>query len=294
MKARCKQDALFDFINFLYIIAMIVIFAFPLIFIFCASISDQNAVWQGKVWLWPVGPSFAGYKRIFEYKDIWLGYRNTIVYTLSGTLLNVIMTICAAYPISRKDFKAGPALTTFYLATMFFNAGIIPNYLLIKSLGLLDSFWVMILPGAVGVWNVIVTRTFFRSNIPNELREAAAIDGCSNFRLLIKIILPLSSAILAILTLFYGVSHWNAYFNALLYLKTRTRFPLQLILREILIINTSLIDPESLSGSASERQTIVESIKYGVIIVSSLPLLIAYPFVQKHFVKGIMVGSLKG
>jgi len=233
---------------------------------------------------------------IFQNENIWIGYRNTVIYVIVGTIINLFVTITAAYPLSRKDFYVRNFLMRLYTFTMFFSGGMIPTYLLVKQLGMLDTIWAMVIPNAASVWNVIITRTYFQNNIPEELREASAIDGCSNIRFLIKIALPLSAPIVAVMTLFYGVGHWNAFFNGLIYLSDRAKFPLQLFLREILILSQmeqnmlEYVDP----NEVSERMRIAETIKYGVIVVSSLPVLLAYPFVQRHFVKGIMIGSIKG
>lgn len=293
---KTKGDKIFDVSNYIFLSLLIVLFLYPLIFIVSASISDPTLVTSGKMWLVPKGFNLDGYKRIFANKDIWLGYKNTLLYTFIGIPINLFMTVTAAYPLSRKDFMPRKIIMWIYMFTMFFGGGLIPTYLLIKNIGLLNNFWVMIIPSAVSVWNIIITRTYFQSNIPNELREAADIDGCSNMKFLYKIVLPLSAPIIAVMGLFYGVGHWNAFFQALIYLSDRKLFPLQLILRDILISNQ--IQTDMLTGlSGSEQAKILQisqSIKYGVIIVASVPVLIAYPFIQKYFVKGIMVGSLKG
>lgn len=289
-------DRIFDVINYGLLCIVLIIFIYPLLFVLSASISDPNAIWNGQVWLLPKDISFAGYNMIFGNENIWIGYKNTIIYAIVGTIINLFVTITAAYPLSRKDFYARNFLMRAYTFTMFFSGGMIPTYLLVKQLGMLDTIWAMIIPNAASVWNVIITRTYFQNNIPDELREAAAIDGCSNIKFLIRIVAPLSAPIIAVMTLFYGVGHWNAFFNGLIYLSDRNKFPLQLFLREILILSQmeqnmlEHVDPHEVS----ERMRIAETVKYGVIIVSSLPVLIVYPFVQRHFVKGIMIGSLKG
>lgn len=290
-----RTDYVFDCINYSILCIVLILFIYPLIFILSASISDPNTVWQGKVWLLPKDITFEGYRRILDNRDIWIGYKNTIIYTIVGTVINLFMTVTAAYPLSRKDFYPRNVIMGIYTFTMFFGGGLIPTYLLVKELGLLDSIWAMVLPNAVTVWNIVITRTYFQNNIPNELREAADIDGCSNMIFLTKIVLPLSASIIAVMTLFYGVGHWNAFFNALIYLNQKSQYPLQLFLRDILIrsqIDQSMVSSDGLA--ASEQQKIAETVKYGVIMVASLPVLVIYPFIQKHFVKGIMVGSLKG
>lgn len=289
-------DRVFDMVNYGLLCIILIIFIYPLLFVLSASISDPNAVWNGQVWLLPRDISFSGYEMIFQNENIWIGYRNTVIYVIVGTIINLFVTITAAYPLSRKDFYVRNFLMRLYTFTMFFSGGMIPTYLLVKQLGMLDTIWAMVIPNAASVWNVIITRTYFQNNIPEELREASAIDGCSNIRFLIKIALPLSAPIVAVMTLFYGVGHWNAFFNGLIYLSDRAKFPLQLFLREILILSQmeqnmlEYVDP----NEVSERMRIAETIKYGVIVVSSLPVLLAYPFVQRHFVKGIMIGSIKG
>lgn len=289
-------DRVFDMVNYGLLCIILIIFIYPLLFVLSASISDPNAVWNGQVWLLPRDISFSGYEMIFQNENIWIGYRNTVIYVIVGTIINLFVTITAAYPLSRKDFYVRNFLMRLYTFTMFFSGGMIPTYLLVKQLGMLDTIWAMVIPNAASVWNVVITRTYFQNNIPEELREASAIDGCSNIRFLIKIALPLSAPIVAVMTLFYGVGHWNAFFNGLIYLSDRAKFPLQLFLREILILSQmeqnmlEYVDP----NEVSERMRIAETIKYGVIVVSSLPVLLAYPFVQRHFVKGIMIGSIKG
>lgn len=289
---QSKGDTALDIINIVILTLVLIVVLYPLLFVVCASISDMMLVLQGKVFLIPKGINFEAYKSVFKNGNIMLGYRNTILYTIVGTAINLAMTIAGAYPLSRKDFIGRNAITIFFSITMFFSGGLIPTYLVIKSLGLYNSFWVMVIPGAVGMWNMVIMRTYFQTSIPVELQEAAFIDGCSDFGILLKIILPLSSPIIAVMIIFYGVGHWNAFFNALIYLKDHNRFPLQLILREILIVNDmqNMVD----SSSVVQQQMIAESIKYAVIIVSSAPVLMLYPFLQKYFVKGVMVGAIKG
>ncbi|MFD2700404.1 carbohydrate ABC transporter permease [Paenibacillus shunpengii] len=274
------------------LVSLIVLY--PIYFVLIASISSPEEVMLGKVWLWPKSLSLVGYERIFENNELMKGYLNTILYTVIGTALNVVMTIAAAYPLSRQDFKGRNAFTVLIVFTMFFSGGMIPTYLLIKDLGLLDSFWVMILPTAVSVWNILIMRTFFQSSIPKELQEAAFLDGCSNLKLLVRIILPLSGPVLAVMVLFYAVGHWNSYFNALIYLSDRDKYPLQLFLREILIQDQmqNMVDLGSDTYSKSLME--VEAIKYAAVMVTNLPMLILYPFLQKYFIKGVMIGAIKG
>lgn len=291
------QDRIFDIVNHVLLIGVLLIFLYPLIFILSASISDPAAVWGGEVWFLPKDITLSGYKMIFEKDVIWSGYRNSILYMVVGTCINLVMTITAAYPLSRRDFKARGFLMGLYTVTMFFSGGLIPTYLLVKSLHLLDTPWALLLPNAVAFWNIVVTKTYFQTTIPPELLEAASIDGCNNMGFLLKIVIPLSAPIIAVMALFYGVGHWNSYFNAMIYLSDRNIFPLQLFLREILVqsqVQSQMMDSTSGAQALLEQQKVAETIKYGMIIVSSLPMLIIYPFVQKYFVKGIMVGSIKG
>ena len=291
---RATGDLVFDLINTSLLGVLLIVVLYPLLYVVCASLSDPESVLQGSMWLLPKGFTLDAYKRVFENNDILIGYRNTVLYTLVGTAVNLIMTICAAYPLSRKDFYGRNAMTVFIAFTMFFNAGLIPNYIVITGLGLRNSFWVMIIPGAVTVMNLIIMRTFFQNSIPEELYEAAFMDGCTNIQALFRIVLPLSRPVIAVMVLFYGVMHWNAFFNALIYLTDRSKYPLQLILREILIQNriSDMIDASS--ESIYRQQLLYETLKYAVIIVSSLPVLAIYPVLQRHFVKGVMVGAIKG
>lgn len=274
------------------LVSLIVLY--PIYFVLIASFSSPEDVMLGKVWLWPKSLSIVGYERIFENNELMKGYLNTILYTFIGTLLNVVMTIAAAYPLSRQDFKGRNVFTILIVFTMFFSGGMIPTYLLIKDLGMLDTFWAMILPTAVSVWNILIMRTFFQSSIPRELQEAAFLDGCSNLKLLVRIILPLSGPVLAVMVLFYAVGHWNSYFNALIYLSDRDKYPLQLFLREILIQNQMQNMVDLGSDTYSKSMMEVEAIKYAAVMVTNLPMLILYPFLQKYFIKGVMIGAIKG
>ncbi|WP_028547286.1 carbohydrate ABC transporter permease [Paenibacillus sp. UNC451MF] len=267
---------------------------YPLIFVLIASVSSPEMVIRGEVWLWPKGLTVVGYERIFQNKEILSGYMNTIAYTLVGTAINLVMTVAAAYPLSRKDFFGRNVFTALILFTMFFSGGMIPSYLLVKKLGMLNTFWALVIPSAVSVWNIVIMRTFFQNSIPNEIQESASIDGCSNMQTLLRIVLPLSAPILAVMVLFYSVGHWNAYFNALIYLTDRAKYPLQLILREILV-QGQMQEMVDVSDSTLAKSVMdAEAIKYAAVIVANLPVLLLYPFLQKYFVKGIMVGAIKG
>ena len=295
-----KTDRLFMIFTYIFVILSVLIVLYPLIYIVSASISDPQAVNSGKMYLFPKGVTMEGYKIILENNSIWRGYLNTIYYTVLGTSINLLVTLPAAYALSRADFYGHKVFTSFMLVTMFVSGGLIPSYLLIKNLGMLNTVWALVIPGAVSVYNIVVTRTFFQSTIPREMGEAAIIDGCSDFKLFWTIILPLSTPIIAVMALFYGVGHWNGFFSALIYLSDKTMYPLQMVLREILVLQdfSSNATNGSMTGEMAElmfsRQQLSAVIKYGVMIVSTLPIIIIYPFLQKYFVKGMMVGSVKG
>lgn len=285
-------DRAFYIVCTILLVILLLIVVYPIYFVLIASISDVNLVNTGKVLLYPKGIQFVGYQRVLTNARILSGYRNTLLYTLFATLLNLALTMTAGYALSVKV----PGRNFFSLMitfTMFFGGGLIPYYFVIRALGILNTFWVMILPGAVSAYNLIITRTFLKSNIPNELYEAAAIDGCNRLQFFGRIVVPLSGTLIAVLTLFYAVGHWNDYFNALMFLQERSLHPLQLILREILIENS--IAADDMDGEAAAAlQSMKETLKYALIVVSSLPMMILYPMVQKHFVKGVMIGSVKG
>lgn len=289
-----REDKVFDALTYIILGAAMLIVAFPLYFILIASFSDPTATARGEVLLFPVSPSLEGYQRIFQNKDIWTGYANTLVYTIFGTTLNVFLTMAVAYPLSRKYFSGRKVLMGYFMFTMFFNGGLIPEYLLVKNLDLRDTLTVMVVLGAVNVFNVIIARTFLMSNIPSELEEAASIDGCSQIRFFFQMVLPLSGAIIAVLVLYYGIAHWNDYFKGMIYLNSTEKYPLQLVIRSILIQSQLEAVDDTLMETMNARIHIAELVKYGVIIVSSLPVLVLYPFLQKYFTKGVMIGSVKG
>ena len=286
-------DRAFMLVNVAILLVITLIILIPLIFIVSASFSSSEAVIAGRVLLWPVDFSLQGYETIFEHKKVWDGFANSLFYTFFGTIFNVVMTIIAAYPLSRRDLVGRRVITMAFIFTMLFQGGLIPTYLVVRDLGLLNTRLAMILPTGIGIFNLLITITFFRTTIPPELIEAARIDGANDFRTFGSIILPLARPIIAVLTLFYAVNHWNTYFNALIYLHDQSLFPLQLVLREILIQNSidasMLVDIEDLIV----REGLRELLKYSLIIVASVPVLIIYPFVQRHFVKGMMIGSVK-
>nr|WP_243641312.1 carbohydrate ABC transporter permease [Xylanivirga thermophila] len=293
-----KGDKIFNVINYIILTIILLITFYPLLFVVIASISNPDMINSGQVVLLPKDISFDGYKRIFQDPRILSGYKNTIIYTVFGTLLNLAVTIPAAYALSRKDLVGRNIITIIFMITMFFSGGLIPTFLLMKRLHLLNTRWAILILGATSMWNIVITRTFFENNIPGELQEAAEIDGCSDFKIFFSIILPLSSPIIAVMTLFFGVAHWNNYFKALIYLSDKKLFPLQIILREILV--KSEFDAQMLligshdTGTLMDELRAAEQIKYALIIIATLPVMLAYPFVQKYFVKGVMVGAIKG
>jgi len=289
-----RPDRIFSIFNYLLLTVFLLSVLYPLVYIVSASLSNPTAVVAGRVWLWPVEPTLAGYRAIFEYNTIVRGYLNSIFYLVVGTLVNVIMTILASYPLSRRDLYGRNWIMVLFVFTTLFSGGLIPSYLVVQRLGLLNTRWALIIPGALAVWNVIITRTYFQVTIPHTLLEAAQLDGCDNFTFLWKIVLPLSGPIIAVNVLFYALGHWNAFFNALIYLTDERLFPLQLVLREILVQNK--IDPAAMTDPTEllRKQQLRDLLKYALIVAASLPPLLLYPFIQRYFVKGVMIGSLKG
>lgn len=258
-----------------------------------ASFSDPSAVASGKVWLWPQGFTLDGYRELLRHDEIWIGYWNTILYTIVGTLIGVAVNVLAAYALSRKDLVGRRFISLMFIFTMFFNGGLVPTFLTIKDFHLYNTFWVMVLPFSVSVYNIIVARTFFENSIPSDLNDAAKIDGCGNLRYFFSIVMPLSKAVLAVIGLWTAVGMWNSYFNALVYLKDADRYPLQLVLRNILITNN--LQMTFGSGEAMQIALRLSNLmRYSVIIVSTLPIMCLYPFAQKYFNKGVMIGAVKG
>lgn len=290
---------MFDTVTFIVLTILFLVVAYPLYFVVISSVSSPSAVASGQVVWVPVGFNLLGYGQVFGNDSVMRGFLNSLFYTALGTLLSLGVTLPTAYALSRNDFIGKRFVTIFYLITMFVSGGMVPTYLVVKNCGLLNTVWSLILPGALSVYNMIVARTFFKTNIPAELMEAAKLDGCGNTRFFFSIALPLSGAIVAILVLYYGIGLWNSYFSALLYISDKNKFPLQLVLRSILVLNEAQLQkgmpgtPQQMAELEKQRQ-LVELMKYSLIIVSSIPVLIIYPFVQKHFVKGVMIGSIKG
>lgn len=290
-------DKVFDMVNLLIMIVLLAVFLWPIWFVVIASVSDPVQVSAGNVLFIPKGFTLQAYEKVIEYKAIWTGYKNTIIYTICGTLLNMVITVCAAYPIARKDFMIKGFLTKAMLVTMYFNGGMIPTYLVVRNLHLTDSMWAIILPGACSVTNVLIARTYFANSIPESLQEAADLDGASIWQYLIKVVLPLSKPVLAVLTLYYAVGHWNGFYNALIYINDADKMPLQLFLRELLMDSKMALDSAGAmleDGSSQAKAELAAQLQYSSIIVSSIPVICMYPFVQKHFVKGVMIGSVKG
>jgi putative aldouronate transport system permease protein len=290
---HCRQDRIFYFLNDLWLFLSMIVVLYPVIYVLSSSFSSANAVSTGKVILWPVDFSLAGYKAVFEHNGIVRGYLNTIYYTTLGTFINIIMTVLVAYPLSRNVMPGKKALSILFTFTMMFSGGLIPSYLVNSSLKLVNTRWVMLIPGALSIYNMIIAKSYFENNIPRELEEASQIDGCDHVTFLIKVVLPLSKSILAVLVLFYAVTHWNSYFDAFIYLNDEKLYPLQIVLRDILISNSvdgMIIDPELMAA----KQGLSDLLKYSLIVVSSVPFMLVYPFIQKYFVKGTLVGAVKG
>jgi len=288
------EDCVFYTIIYVILTILLLIVGLPLIYVLSASFSSPSAVIAGKVFLFPVDFSLEGYKAVFEHKDVITGYKNSLLYLGLGTVINVVLTMCAAYPLARNDLPGRKYIMMLFTFTMIFSGGLIPNYILVNKLKMLNTVWAMVIPNAVSVYNMIVACTFIRSNIPNELLEAAQMDGCGDIYFFIKIVIPLSKAVIAVITLYYAIAHWNSYFDALIYLNDKKLYPLQIILKDILVSNqidaSMVYDPEL----AEVKQGLSELLKYSLIVVSMIPVLIIYPFVQQHFVKGVMIGSIKG
>ena len=287
------EDKVFNFVNDGLMLFAALIVLYPLIYILSSAFSSPTAVSQGRVVLFPVDFSLRGFEEVFSHKAILTGFANSIFYTVVGTTVNIIMTMCAAYPLSRKGMPGRRILLFMFTFTMLFSGGLIPSYLLTSKLGLINTRAVMIIPTAINVFNVIICRTFFETTIPDEVAEAAMIDGCGHTRFMLQMVMPLSKAIIAVMVLYYGLGHWNSYFQAFLYISDKSKFPLQIVLRDILIlnqVNDIISDPLLYQAKAGMAQLL----KYALIVVSSAPFMIAYPFVAKHFVKGVMIGAVKG
>ncbi len=289
-----SSDFLFYGITGIIITIFFLIVLYPVIFVIAASFSSGDAVTAGKVFLWPVEFSLDGYKTVFNNSQVLTGFRNSILYTVVGTAINVVLTMCAAYALTRGEIPGINKIMFLFTFTMFFGGGIIPNYILVRNLHIMNTMWAMVLPGAISAYNLIIARTFIQSNIPKELHEAAEMDGCGDIKFFLKIVLPLSGAVIAVLALFYGVANWNSYFNAMLYLNDKEKYSLPIVLKQILI--SSQIDPSTVTDPELQMQIarIANVIKYALIVVAMVPIAVIYPFIQKYFVKGVMIGSIKG
>ncbi|MBB6732606.1 carbohydrate ABC transporter permease [Cohnella zeiphila] len=291
---NARGDRAFSFIVYLFLCVILVIVLYPILFILSSSFSAKDAVTAGEVVLFPVGFSLEGYKAVFDEPAFLQAFLRSVGYTVVGTVINVAITILAAYPLARKDLKGRGLFMLLFAFTMFFQGGLIPTYLVVKGAGLLNSPWALWLPAALSIWNMIIARTYFQTTIPHDLLEAAQMDGCNDYAFLWKIALPLSGPILAVISLFYAVDHWNQYFNALLYLNKPNLYPLQLVLREILVRSQMSTDYMGDTADSAKMLGLAELLKYCLIVVSTLPMMIVYPFVQRFFVKGVMIGALKG
>jgi putative aldouronate transport system permease protein len=288
------SEKTFFMISYTLLILLSIIVLLPLLNVVAQSLSDPMMVLSGRVVIWPLSPTIKTYVGILKSPSITIGFGNTLIYTVVGTAINIVMTVMCAYPLSRKELWGRGVVMFIFTFTMMFGGGMIPTYLMMKTLGLIDTRWVMVLPGAITVWNMIMARTFFQSTIPGELYESASIDGASDIKVLLSIVLPLSAPIMAVLTLFYAVAHWNSYFNAMMYLSTPRLFNIQLVLRNAITNLRTLMDNEGNLANLTSSMAAGEAAKYAIIVIAMVPVLIIYPFVQKHFVKGIMIGSVKG
>lgn len=293
---RNISDLIFDIVVIVIAVCAFLVVAYPLYFIIIASFSNSNSVNQGEVLFFIKDFNTYGFKQIFQDSRIWMGYANTILYSILGTVINLMVTLPAAYVLSRKQFKAKKILMPLFIFTMYFSGGMIPNYLVIKNLHLLNTIWAMMIPTALSVYNMIITRSFMESCIPDDLFEAAQLDGCSHFAYFGKIILPLSKAVISVIFLYYMVGHWNDFFNALLYLNDNNLQPLQIVLRNILLSNQAFEGGAGMGaeGAGGYAQQFADQIKFAAIIVSTVPVLCIYPFIQKYFEKGVMIGAVKG
>lgn len=290
-----RFDICFLFFNGLLLFALFLIIAYPLYYIIIGSFDPKVATIDGIPFI-PKEFTLDGYTAFFEHKALWRGYQNSLLYTSVGTVINIFFTVCAAYPLSRKDFYGRNIIMVLFVFTMYFSGGLIPSYLLVVNLKLINTIWALVLPPAISVYNMIIMRTYFMTSIPNELLEAAQIDGCRNFYFLQRIVLPLSKPIIAVLGLFYAVGHWNSYFSALIYIRESIKQPLQLVLRSILILNQfdptfmETLDPEMIARLIAQADVM----RYVTMILASIPMMIIYPFIQRYFVTGVMIGSVKG
>ena len=297
-KSKFRQmstgDRVFTIVNYSLLMLVLIIELYPLVYVVAASFSDPQAVVSGKVFLFPVNPTLKGYAAVFKNKKILTGFSNSIFYLIVGTVLNLVMTMLCAYPLSRKEFRARGFLSMFFVFTMYFSGGMVPAYILVNKLGMINTRWSMIIPMAMSTYNMIICRTYIVNSIPDELYEASQMDGCTPFRYMLSVVVPLSKPILAVLTLYYGVVRWNDYFNAMLYLYKDNLQPLTIVMKEILIMSQVDMTQVTDASAVSKLQGMSELLKYSTIVVASLPVMLLYPLIQKHLVKGVMIGSVKG
>ena len=287
-------DKIFIILIYILLAVIMLVVFLPLVYIVSASFSDPQAVISNEVWFLPVRPTLRGYQAVFKNRNILTGFANSFYYMIVGTLVNIVMTVMCAYPLSRKEFTARNKVAMIFVFTMYFSGGLIPTYMLVNSLGLVNTRWSMIIPSAMSTYNMIICRTYFVNSIPDELYEAGQLDGCTPFKYLLRVVVPLSKPILAVLVLYYEVAKWNSYFDAMIYLKNQTMVPLQIVLRDILILNQVDYTMVSDASAIAAQRGLTDLLKYSTIVVASLPVLCIYPFVQKYFVKGVMIGAVKG
>ncbi len=288
-KPQSTGSKIFSVINYILLTVIGFIMFYPMFYVFIVSISSAEYINQGAISFWPKGINFEAYSRVFQNESIWIGYKNTILYTVVGTIINVVVTAMCAYPLSRKDFYGRGPITVLITLTMFFSGGMIPLYLVINGLNIMNTMWAVILPTTISTYNMIVMRTSFEA-IPVSLIESAHLDGANDIKILAKIVLPLSKPIIATMVLFYAVTHWNSYFPAMLYLNDQSKYPVQVIMRDI-VIEGDMAQAGDVSGIMN---VVATNYKYAVIIISVVPILVVYPFIQKYFTKGVMIGAVKG
>lgn len=291
---RSGIERAFYLVNGVFLLVSLMIVLLPLLNVVAQSFSSPGEVIAGRVSFWPRKPTIIAYREIFRSRLLLSGYLNSVIYTFFGTIVNIVMTIMCAYPLSRKDFIGRKFLMWLFVFTMIFSAPLIPTYLNIRNLNLLDSIWAIILPGAISAYNMVIARTFFINNLPDEMLEAAELDGANDIQVLLRLVLPLSKAVIAVLVLFYAVGHWNAYFDAFIYMSSEDKLPLQVVLRNIMANAKMIEEMADATVEQSQRLALVEVLRYAVIVFGSLPVIALYPLVQRHFVKGVMIGSVKG
>lgn len=300
MTSKRQGDFRFDVILIAVMILLTLLFFYPMYLVTISAFSSPREIYNGSVLLIPKGSNADGFRKVWETRELWSGYLFSGIYTVVGTLINLFCTLTGAFVLSRQKFLLRKPITFMIIVTMFFGGGMIPGYLLVKDLHLLNTVWAVTLPGAISTWNLMVTRTFFTSSIPEELYESAEIDGCNNLQYFVRVVLPLSTTIIVIMGLFYGVGHWNSYFSAMLYITDKSKYPLQLVLRNLLLNAEYAIqaakngEMDYDSDQIRRMYELAESMKYIIVLATVAPIVVLFPFVEKYFVKGVMVGSLKG